>query len=119
MKKKPKLPLPEGKKKCYTKRAVTERPLSKDDLCPFKFTIFTDTGYKECVLDSMIQSSDVKFGAHLHHTIQKEHHMQPSTSQMTKDKEAFVYECSTLGLSKKQIHILLRNKCGKCIFLIH
>eukprot|EP00978_Attheya_sp_CCMP212_P017466 scaffold46554_cov55-Attheya_sp.AAC.1 len=42
MKKKLTVSLKEGKKKCGAKRTATERPLSKDDLCPFKFTIFTD-----------------------------------------------------------------------------
>eukprot|EP00978_Attheya_sp_CCMP212_P047103 scaffold421226_cov55-Attheya_sp.AAC.7 len=116
MKKKVKVSLLGGNKKMRSKRTVTERPLSKDDLCPFKFTVFTDPGYKQCYLATPKKPSNdcnIKFGTHLQHTIQKECHMQPSTSQMSKDEEAFVYECSTLGLSKKQIHILLRNKSGK------
>jgi len=116
MKKKPKVSLKEGKKKCDAKRTVTERPLSKDDLCPFKFTIFTDPSYTQwylCTPKKASTDGHVKFGTHLQHTVQKECHIQPSTSQMSKDEEAFVYECSTLGLSKKQIHILLRQKSGK------
>eukprot|EP00978_Attheya_sp_CCMP212_P043051 scaffold274190_cov67-Attheya_sp.AAC.1 len=106
MKKKAKVSLQEGKKKCSSKRtpAVTERPLTKDDLCPFKFTVFTDPGYKQWYLATPKKASNyghIKFGTHLQHTIQQECHIQPSISQMSKDEEAFVYECSTLGLSKK------------------
>jgi hypothetical protein len=109
-------------KKMTPKRTVTEKPLSKEDSCPFKFTIFNDPGYKQWYLASPNKKSstdwDIKFGTHLMHTFQKENHMQPSTTLRTKYEEAFVYKCSTLGLSKKQIHILLRKNLVKHIFLI-